>query len=123
MGLGQGVRVAGIGCRAGVSVAEVLAAVEAAGGGGLDALAVVEAKCDEAALIGAAAVLGLPLRVAGPVAEERLLTHSPASLAAVGVGSASEAAALSVAGPGARLLGPRVVVGRVTCAVAVSGEI
>ena len=39
-----------------------------------------------------------------------------------GVPSVSEAAALAAAGPGARLLGPRVAVGPATCALAVTGD-
>jgi cobalt-precorrin 5A hydrolase len=127
MGLGEAVRVAGIGCRRGVSAAEVLAAVDAAcgaaGGIALDALAAVRAKAGEPALAEAAALRGLPLRIAEEgVADGRLATRSAASLAATGTGSASEAAALAVAGPEARLLGPRLGVGRVTCAIAVAGE-
>ena len=126
MGLGEAVRVAGIGCRRGVTVAEVLAALDAACGArgvSVDALAVLPGKRGEAALGEAAARRGLPLRIAeGAVAPERLATRSAASLAATGTGSASEAAALAVAGPAARLLGPRLVVGRVTCAIAVGRD-
>ncbi len=125
MGLGEAVRVAGIGCRRGVTVAEVLAALDAACGArgvSVDALAVLPGKRGVAALGEAAARRGLPLRIAeGAVAPERLATRSAASLAVTGTGSASEAAALAVAGPAARLLGPRLVLGRVTCAIAVSG--
>jgi cobalt-precorrin 5A hydrolase len=120
MGLGEAVRVAGIGCRRGVSAEEVLAALDAAGGA--DALAVVALKADERGVREAAARRGLPLRVVGAAEDGRILTRSAASLAAAGTGSASEAAALAGAGPEGRLLGPRVVVGRVTCAVAVTGE-
>jgi cobalt-precorrin 5A hydrolase len=103
-----------------VSAEEVMAAVAAAGGA--DVMAVVRAKAGEPGVVAAAALSGMPLRVAeGRVDRGRLLTQSAASVAAVGVGSASEAAALAVAGPEGRLLGPRVVVGRVTCAVAVTG--
>ena len=103
-----------------MSAEEVLAAVAAVGGA--DVMAVVRAKAGSRACVEAAARRGLPLRVAaGRVGRARLLTRSAASVAAAGVGSASEAAALAVAGPEARLLGPRLVVGRVTCAVAVTG--
>jgi cobalt-precorrin 5A hydrolase len=115
MGVGEAVRVAGIGCRKGVTAAEVLAAVEAAGGA--DLWAVVAAKAGEAGVVEAAGLCGVTLRVA-EVGEDRSVTRSAASLAATGVGSAAEAAALAVAGEGARLLGARVAVGRVTCAVA-----
>ena len=39
-----------------------------------------------------------------------------------GTPSVSEASALAVAGAGAKLLGPRTVVGPVTCAIAISGD-
>ena len=113
--------VAGLGCRRGVSVAAVLAAVEAARGGRrLDALATVQAKRGEPALAEAARRLGLPLLV-GAVADgdPRLISRSAASRAATGSGSASEAAALAAAGPAARLVGPRLALGPVTCAIAV----
>ncbi len=113
-------RVAGIGCCRGVSVEEVLAAV-AAVGGVVDALAVMRAKAGEAGVVEAAAWYGVPLKVVDAV-EDRSVSRSPASVAAVGVGSASEAAALGAAGPGGWLLGPRLAVGRVTCAVAVTGD-
>jgi cobalt-precorrin 5A hydrolase len=124
MDLGEAVTVAGIGCRRGVSVEEVLAAVAAAGRGrGLDALATVPAKRDEPAVAEAARRLGLPLVVAAVGASDaRLASRSAASLAATGTGSASEAAALAAAGPGARLICPRLVVGRVTCAIAVAED-
>ncbi len=115
--------VAGLGCRRGVTAAEVLAAIDAAraahGAPALDALATVPAKCDEPALTAAAAHLGLPLVIVAPADDGRLLTRTAASRAATGAGSASEAAALAAAGPEARLLGPRLVVGRVTCAIAI----
>lgn len=111
-------RVAGLGCRRGVTADEVLAALDAAGGA--DVLAVVPAKAGEPGIVEAAARRGLPLRVAtGAVARQRLASWSEASVAATGAGSASEVAALAVAGPAGRLLGPRLAVGRVTCAVAV----
>ena len=48
------------------------------------------------------------------------LTHSELSQALAGVPSVSEAAALIAAGEGARLFGPRIVAGPVTCALATS---
>jgi cobalt-precorrin 5A hydrolase len=49
----------------------------------------------------------------------QVLTRSAASQRIAGTLSVSELAALAAAGPGARLLGPRIAVGRVTCAIAV----
>ena len=124
MGVDKAMRVAGIGCRRGVETVEVLAAVaeaRAAHGAGLDALATLPPKAGEPALAEAARRLGLPLLVVAPAEDARLLTLSPASRAATGSGSASEAAALGAAGKDARLLGPRLAVGRVTCAIA-TGE-
>lgn len=125
MVLGEAVRVAGLGSRRGVSAGEVLAAVEAAlgpSGAPLDALAVLPAKAAEPGIAEAARHLGLPLLVAEAAEDRRLATRSAASRSATGAGSASEAAALGAAGPAARLLGPRIVAGRVTCAIAVSEE-
>jgi cobalt-precorrin 5A hydrolase len=53
-------------------------------------------------------------------ANPRTLTRSARSLSTLNVHSVSEAAALAGAGPAARLLGPRVAVGPVTCALAES---
>ena len=125
MGLGEAVTVAGIGCRRGATAEEVLAAVAAAraahGRARLDALATLGAKRGEAGIAEAAARLGLPLLIAEPGGTVEGLTRSAASLAATGTPSASEAAALTAAGPGARLLGPRLVLGPVTCAIAEGG--
>lgn len=120
--------VAGIGSRAGVSVAEVIAAVEAAlREYGLDRpaltmLATARMKRDEAGIVAASGVMGLPLVLVDDAAmaetSPATITASDASLAAAGVRSLSEAAALAAAGKGARLAGPRVAVGPVTCAIA-----
>ncbi len=69
MGLGETVIVAGIGCRKDVATDDVLAALDAAlaahgrSRGEVVALATVEHKRDEQAVIAAAKALGLPLRV------------------------------------------------------------
>lgn len=76
----------------------------------------VATLADKAALL---AGLGLPvIAVTGPLPDTP--TQSPASLAARGAGSVAEACALAAAGPGAYLLGPRVVSpdGLATCAIA-----
>ena len=116
--------VAGIGCRRGVTRRRRCwrRSMRPRGGRRLDALAV---RAGEARRAGAGARrrrgAGLPLLVAdGAAATDAARRRSAASLAATGHRSASEAAALAVAGPAARLLGPRLVVGRVTCAIAVA---
>jgi len=74
------------------------------------------------ALAALAATLGVPVIGVAPeaLAAVRVLTDSPASRAARGTGSVAEASALAAAGPGARLLGPRVVSAdrMATCALA-----
>ena len=55
-------------------------------------------------------------------AASRTLTRSDPSWQAAGSPSACEAAALAAAGRAARLAGPRIVAGPVTCAIAISGD-
>lgn len=140
--------IAGIGCRKGVSCEQVLAAIDAALAAhglaptDLTAFATTEFKRGEAAIFAAGQKLGLPVVVVdtpvatassspgdGGAASEAsrrggtatTLTMSRASLAVAGTPSVSEAAALCAAGPGAKLLGPRTIVGPVTCALASGG--
>lgn len=122
--------VAGVGFRKGATAASILAAVAATrtryavAVRDIEALAVIARKSDEPGLVSAAHALAigvLPVEDdALDLVKDRLLTRSDKSIAATGLGSASEAAALAAAGPGSQLLGPRLVVGSVTCAVAVS---
>ena len=88
----------------------------------LHALATAAFKAGEPGITAAADALGLPLlTIAGHElrsASARCITRSAASLAATGIASVSEASALAAAGEGARLLGPRVTTGNVTCAIA-----
>jgi cobalt-precorrin 5A hydrolase len=121
--------VAGIGCRAGVSAAEVDVAIEAAlsrsapGGSALNLIATPAAKGRESGIIAVAAARGIPLvlieQSALEAASPRTLTRSVRALATMNVRSVAEAAALAGAGLTAKLLGPRVAVGPVTCALAV----
>jgi cobalt-precorrin 5A hydrolase len=131
MGLGEAVRlVAGIGCRRGADGAAIVAAVEAALAAHgrpreqLSALATSEPKAAEPGILDAARALGLPLLA---VPREALagvcaITRSERSLAATGTASLSETAGLAAAGPDARLLGARLALGSVTCALAQSEE-
>ncbi|QPC92364.1 cobalamin biosynthesis protein [Mesorhizobium sp. INR15] len=124
--------VAGIGSRKGVSVEDVLAAIETtleAHGlamTALSALATVTLKQDEEAILAAGRALNLPVIVADEAAlksvSDETFSQSDLSQALAGTPSASEAAALAVAGKGATLLGPRTVLGAVTCAIAISGD-
>ena len=124
--------VAGIGSRKGVAANDVLAAIDAALAthgltrGAIDRLATAELKRDDPALTDASAAIGLELTIVGDdalrAASPRTLTHFGLSLALSGAPSVSEAAALAVAGPASRLLGPRLVVGSVTCAIAIGED-
>jgi cobalt-precorrin 5A hydrolase len=116
--------VAGIGCRAGVSADQVESALAAALGPGrsLSCIATPTAKGHEPGIIAAAAARGVPLVLISQsdleAASAATLTHSEHSIAAMNVHSVAEAAALAGAGPASRLLGPRIAVGPVTCALA-----
>ncbi|TPI52405.1 MULTISPECIES: cobalamin biosynthesis protein [unclassified Mesorhizobium] len=124
--------VAGIGSRKGVSVEDVLAAIETtleAHGlamTALSSLATVTLKKDEQAIAAAGRTLNLPVIVvdeaALKAASTKALSNSSLSQDLAGTPSVSEASALAVAGEGARLLGPRIVLGPVTCAIAISGD-
>jgi cobalt-precorrin 5A hydrolase len=127
---GNATIVAGIGCRKGVSAAEVRAAIEAAFAGDACAgrrpglLAAPVAKQNEQGILGAAAALGLRLmwisQTALEAAGPRARANSARSMAAMNVGSVAEASALAAAGPNARLLVERLAVGPVICALAQS---
>jgi cobalt-precorrin 5A hydrolase len=127
--------VAGIGCRAGVSAAQVEAAIEAAiaelafttacGRANVTAIATPAAKTNEPGIQATAAAWGVPLlaisQEALEAANPATVTRSTHSMAAMNVDSVAEAAALAGAttkGTKPRLLQPRVVAGPVTCALA-----
>ncbi|MER9230831.1 cobalamin biosynthesis protein [Mesorhizobium sp. M0622] len=124
--------VAGIGSRKGVSARDVLAAIETALEAhglaltALSALATASLKRDENAISAAGRQLRLPVIV---IEEDELeavssqtTSNSDLSQAHAGTPSVSEASALAAAGKGAKLLGPRTVLGPVTCAIAISGD-
>lgn len=122
---------AGIGCRTGCSVEQVVGvvtqALAAAGRTLADvrALYTADFKATEAGLLGAASLLDKPLV---PLPIEQLKAHAGATLTAsarvaelFGVPSVAETAALAGASTFARrgrLLGPRQVSGDATCALA-----
>ena len=122
--------VAGIGCRRGTSAPDIEAAIRAALANAgmapdvLTAIATTAAKHDEAGIETAAAHLGVNVVLVAEAelkaAGERTETKSARVLALTGVPSVAEAAALAAAGPSARLISPRLVLGSATCALAAS---
>lgn len=122
---------AGIGARRGVAAEEIIDLVRqvvAQHEAPLSrvTLYTLESKADEAGLHEAAKTLGvdvvfLPLD-ALKARKGTSPTHSPRVQAMFGVGSVAEAAALVGAGPGSRLLAPRVATRYAACALAISAE-
>lgn len=123
--------VAGIGCKKGVDAHHVRAAIDTAlaehglSTASLSALATAQFKQAEEAISATGQALRLPVLLVDSAAlravELRALTRSGYSLAVTDTPSVSETAALAAAGQHARLLGPRTVVGPVTCAIAIDG--
>jgi cobalt-precorrin 5A hydrolase len=118
---GDAVIAAGFGFRA-AATADSLANALARAGAAPALLATPDDKARSPAFRSFARRLGLPVLGIDPaaLAAQPTLTQSQASRAARGTGSVAEAAAPAAAGPGARLLGPRVVSddGMATCALA-----
>ena len=120
LGVGEAVIVAGIGCRKGATAAEVDAALDTAlerAGRPLariDLMATAASKSGEGGIAASAAARRL-----------RLIFVNQADLETAGARGATWSArvlALAACGPKARLILPRIVVGKVTCALAESGE-
>jgi cobalt-precorrin 5A hydrolase len=130
MAMDQDMIVAGVGCRRGTSATAIEGAIRAAlaqagmAADAIDAIATIAAKHDEAGVAAAAANLGVNVLLIPETELEavsaRTASKSERVRAAVGVASVAEAAALAAAGPAARLLGPRLVRGAATCALAAS---
>jgi cobalt-precorrin 5A hydrolase len=128
MDVDQALMVAGIGCRSGVTAEEVESALVVAlapvlpAGRALSLIATPAAKGHEPGIIAAAAARGIHLVLIAQsdleATDSRTLTHSERAMTAMNVHSVAEAAALAGAGPASRLLGPRIAVGPVTCALA-----
>ncbi|RVB74788.1 MULTISPECIES: cobalamin biosynthesis protein [unclassified Mesorhizobium] len=124
--------VAGIGSRKGVSARDVLAVIETAleahglAMTALSALATASLKQKERAIFSAGRELALPVIIvedeALKAASSRAISRSSLSQERAGTPSVSEASALAAAGKDAKLLGPRIVLGPVTCAIAISGD-
>lgn len=105
-------RVAGLGFRGAATFESLNDALERAGGN-VEALATAEVKAGLPAVRILAKALRLPLHgiSRAAMAAQETLTHSSKVEEKFGTGSVAEAAALALAGPGARLVGPRVVSG------------
>jgi cobalt-precorrin 5A hydrolase len=128
MGGDEAMIVAGVGFRQGVEAGEIVALVEQAlaraslAPADLDRLATIEALAAVPAFAEAARQLAVPslpvdaraLAAVGP----KVRTRSERSLAAHGVGSVAEAAALGAAGPDAELILMRITSPSATCALA-----
>ncbi|WP_421907675.1 cobalamin biosynthesis protein [Mameliella sp.] len=104
--------VAGFGFRSAVSVQALAEALSLAGSGQtVSALATAADKATSPAFAAFARQVGLPVIGidAATLSAQEVQTQSEASTAARGTGSLAEAAGLAAAGPGARLIGGRVV--------------
>ncbi|UPG71217.1 cobalamin biosynthesis protein [Roseomonas gilardii subsp. gilardii] len=117
--------VAGIGCRplcAAEEIEALLRRAEALAGCRAMRLAIPDFRAGADGPREAAGRLGLPLhlipRVALEAGQSRCPTRSEASLRATGLASVAEAAALALAGPGGRLVLPRIASANATCALA-----
>jgi cobalt-precorrin 5A hydrolase len=126
MALGEAMIVAGIGCRSGVNATEIEAALVAAllehSVTDLGSIAIPRAKAHESGIVAAAAARRIPIvlieQAALEAVSELAITRSSRAMVAMNVNSVAEAAALAGAGSRSRLLGARVAVGPVTCALA-----
>jgi cobalt-precorrin 5A hydrolase len=128
MDSGETMIVAGIGLRRNAEAHEIVALVEAAlqraalPPGSLTRIATLVSLVDHPAVQVASGTLGIPAVAVGDdalaAAAPAMRTVSEKSLAAHGIGSVAEAAALGGAGPGASLLLERIASAAVTCALA-----
>jgi cobalt-precorrin 5A hydrolase len=112
------VTVVGIGARAGVTTAEVLAAVDAVlpSDAGDVRLATLAARADEPGIAGAAAARGWPLTGYSSAELAPVMVPSPSERVAAHVGTGSVAEAAALVGGGELLVG-KTVHGPVTVAV------
>lgn len=114
--------VAGLGFRKDAGIDSLRDALARAGGQAAQALATAADKAEASAIRALAAETSLPLYAIplNVLRNQPTLTQSARVLARYGTGSLAEAAALAAAGPGARLLGPRVTSqdGKATAALA-----
>jgi len=125
--------VAGVGCRRGAAAQDVETALRAAlaragvAATDLNAIATGEAKQGEPGIETAAAKFGVRLMLISDgelqAAGKRATTRSDRVLALIGLPSLAEAAALAAAGPSARLIVSRLIVGAATCALAATDTV
>jgi cobalt-precorrin 5A hydrolase len=128
MGGDKAMIVAGLGFRRSAAAEEIVTLVELAlvraalPHDALAKLGTIEALADLPAFTEAARRLAVPAMAVGErdlsSAAPRVRTQSARSVAAHGVGSVAEAAALAAAGPGATLVLERIASTSVTCALA-----
>ncbi len=121
----------GVGCRTGVSCEAIAALIcralaEFGAPEGERRMFTLAVKAEEPGLVEAAQMISatltaLPLEALQREAA-RVLTPSPVVEARFGAPAIAEAAALAGAGPGGKLLGPRLAADGATCAVALSVE-
>jgi cobalt-precorrin 5A hydrolase len=122
--------VVGVGCRRGAAAPDIEAAIRAVlaragvSAQALDVIATIATKNGEAGIRAAAKKFGVSVVLVADadlrLVEHRTQTRSERVRALTGVASVAEAAALAAAGPTARLVGPRLVIGSATCALAAS---
>lgn len=120
--------VAGIGIRPGTATADILACLDEAlaiaglAGAATPRFATLASRAAEVGMVAAAAARSAELVAVPDEAlkgfEAACATRSTRIASLYGVGSVAEAAALAAAGPGGRLVQPRIASRRVTCALA-----
>jgi cobalt-precorrin 5A hydrolase len=117
--------IAGIGCRRNCpseEIAQVVRRAEDSAARPVTGLATPAFKAREPGLLDAARQLDMPVISVAPEAlaavQDRCVTRSDHALAATGFASIAEASALAAAGPGGRLILPRIVWRGATCALA-----
>ncbi len=114
--------VAGLGFRKDAGIDSLRDALARAGGQAAEALATAADKAEAPVIRALAAETALPLHAVPLEAlrHQPTLTQSARVASLYGTGSLAEAAALAAAGPGARLIGPRVISqdGKATAALA-----
>jgi cobalt-precorrin 5A hydrolase len=117
--------IAGIGCRRDCPAEAIVAVLRQAcdaAGRPATALAAPAFKAAEAGLRDAATQLGLELILVDPAplaaAQARCVTRSAHAERTTGVASVAEGSALAAAGPGSRLVVPRITGSGTTCALA-----